>query len=94
MKIGVIAGNAQQFIEYFVDSFKHADDFILSKQSMCGRENGNQHIYISSDRNIRGMKFDKFYFYGTWYERSDIDDLKKEAAANLFGQGKEVPWIK
>lgn len=65
-KILVIAGNMREF-EVFIDValYKHSQE--------DGLYDGCEFIYYTSPDSIRGMRFDKYLYWGTGANRSDID---------------------
>lgn len=64
-KVLVIAGSFREF-ESFID-------LALYKNSQEGLYDGYEFIYYSRLDAIRGFRFDKFLFYGTGTDRSDVD---------------------
>lgn len=61
----VIAGNYREFLQFINDRIR---DFNIS-----GMWEGYEFIYYSNETCVRGVTFDKYFCYGTFLERSDID---------------------
>lgn len=64
-KVLVIAGSFREF-ESFID-------LALYRNSQESLYDGYEFIYYSRLDGIRGFRFDKFLFYGTGADRSDVD---------------------
>lgn len=88
--ICVIAGNRKQYDDFIGERLPWAHDY----QTQPGRAiiDGVQYLYASSPESIRGLSNVEFSFVGLWYQRPDIDELKREAAVRLLGDGKQIPW--
>lgn len=65
VKILVIAGSMKEF-ESFIEQ-------ALFKNSQEDIYDGFEFVYYSNTDSIRGMKFDKYLYYGTGAFRSDLD---------------------
>lgn len=64
-KVLVIAGSIREF-----DSFI---DLVLYRNSQDGLYDGYEFTYYSSERTVRGNRFDHCFYYGTGIDRNDID---------------------
>ena len=51
-----------------------------------------RYVYVASVDRLRGVRDVDFEFYGSWYRRRDIDELRAVAANILISEGRDVPW--
>lgn len=86
----VIAGNQRQFNDIVVELCKNAKAFTVYPTKAI--IDGVRFLYCTDARMLKGLRDIDFKFYGTWYERKDINEIKEEARFRLLSENKPVPW--
>lgn len=78
----VVAGNSGQF-DYWIDQklneLKKKDSEWERRPGRVRLEN-TEYIYVSKPEQMRGYHGVKVEFWGTYYERDDIDQFKQYAS--------------
>ena len=61
----VLTGNYSEFISFIKERLREFNTY--------GMWEGYEFVYYSSLDNIRGMIYNNYFCYGTYYNRDDID---------------------
>lgn len=76
MRIAVVSGNRNQFFSFMNQLSKDANNIHISSYKDSAKIDNKEYFNISVLHQLRGLNIDSVEFCGTWYERSDIEEIK------------------
>lgn len=94
-RIGIVAGNYQQFTHFIEYHFKDKLSSYDLTHKILKVEDDHYH-YLHSERQLRGMRYDKIILYGTFHDsrlmRLPARQLMREICSDIVtidADGKE-----